>query len=484
MIRNKFRDFFSSRLFQAASLSLLSTILVRAINLISIPIFSRLLTTAEYGIVDIFFSYANIFMIVLGLDTQGAVAKAKLDFRDDSDTYMSTNLLFTAGFACAVAVAVNLLYGWLRGMIGLSRFETNLMLVYGYALYVIAFRTAENNFDFQFRKNIVMTGTASVLNVLLSIVLILTVFRGRRENGRIIGATLPTAACALVVWLYICRRGKWRYNREHIRYALKFGVPLVPHNLSHIILSSADRIMIKTMISASDAGVYSLSYNLGMLLSVISEGMNQAFGPWLFRKIDRGEITDVTRAQRLYLMVYVIIAIGVMTISPEIVRLIGPEAYWDGTRIVMWVVYAVFLNFTYTLYVNIEFFYLKSNWISTGTIAAAAVNCGLNLLFLKRYGYVFGAYSTVISYAALLAFHMVIVNCVLKKRYTDNRFVIIVVLAMLAVTVGMNLLLAHMWLRFALGAAALAGAALATLLIYKKQGKIDFSTGKEGETGT
>ena len=320
-----------------------------------------------------------------------------------------------------------------------------------------------------------MSGVASLGALAVSVVLALTVFNGDRQSGRIIGLTVPTALCALIVYLFICRRGKWRFNRKHIRYALKFGVPLMPHNLSHIVLSSADRIMIRNMISPSDAGIYSLSYTLGMLMTVISEGMNQVFSPWMFRMIDKGRIGEVTKAQRLYLMVYAVITIAAMTISPELVKLFGPKEYWDGTQIVMWVMYAVFLNFTYTLYVNIEFFYLKANWISTGTIAAALINCGLNLFFLKRYGYVFGAWSTVISYAALLVFHMIIVDGVMKKNYVDDRFVIAVVLLMLGLTFVMNLLLDCVLLRIVLGAAGSMTAAVIALIIYKKYGKIDLS---------
>ena len=110
------------------------------------------------------------------------------------------------------------------------------------------------------------------------------------------------------------------------------------------------------MISSSDAEIYSLSYTLGTLLTVVSEGMNQVFTPWLFRKIDRGCIQDVRRGQRLYLMVYVVITILVMTVSPEIVKIIGPEEYWVGIQMIICVVFAVFLNFTYTLYVNADFF--------------------------------------------------------------------------------------------------------------------------------
>ena len=465
---------FKNRLFKAGSLSLISVILVRAINFISIPVFSRLLTTAEYGNVDVFVNYANIFMFVMGLDTHAAISKAKLEFKQDSDEYMSSNILFTTGFAIIIIILINILFNWIQGLFGLDRLTVNIMLVYSYTLYVVLFRTSENNFDYEYKKNIIMNGTVAIFNVVLSVLLVLTVLNGNRQIGRILGMTIPTVVCAIIVYIFICNRGKWKVNKAYIKYAVKFGVPLIPHNLSLVLLSSADRIMIKTMISASAAGIYSLSYNLGMLLSVVTEGMNQFFSPWEFRKIDKGKIEDVRRGQRLYLMVFVIVAVLVMAIAPEIIKIIGSRDYWDGIRIVMWVVFAVFLNFTYTLYVNIEFFYLKSNWISTGTILAAVINCVLNFFFLKQYGFFFGAISTVISYGALLVFHMIIVNLILKKRYVDNKFVIIVVIIMLAITFGMNMLLSHILLRIICGIVLAGLTSVITYIIYKKQGAINF----------
>lgn len=52
-------------------------------------------------------------------------------------------------------------------------------------------------------------------------------------------------------------------KKDHVRYSLEFGVPLIPHNLSHMVLSSADKVMINSMISASASGIYSLVYTLG-----------------------------------------------------------------------------------------------------------------------------------------------------------------------------------------------------------------------------
>lgn len=77
--------------------------------------------------------------------------------------------------------------------------------------------------------------------------------------------------------------------------------------------------------------------------------------------------------------------VGVLAISPEIVKNIGSKEYWDGTHIIMWVVFATFLNYTYTLYVNIEFFHRKTALISSGTVLTAFINVVLNYMFLEMF---------------------------------------------------------------------------------------------------
>ena len=142
---------------------------------------------------------------------------------------------------------------------------------------------------------------------------------------------------------------------------------------------------------------------------------------------------------------------------------------------VMWIVYAAFINFTYTLYVNVEFFYRKTMLISTGTIMAAIVNILLNLFFLKKFGYQFGAISTIISYLALFIFHFIIVNFILKKNVTDNTFVILVVLLMLGITFSLHYCLDSLIHRILVGIIAESVILGIICFLYKKYGKPDLS---------
>ena len=438
MKKIKLNNLLHNKIFKTGSLSLLATVLVRAVNLISVPIFSRLLSTAEYGQVDVFMTYVNIFMVILGLDFQGAVGKGRLDHEEDADRYMTSSLLFTTISAAVIVLIINLAFPIFEIMFSLPRWAVNIMFIYSYAMFVMAYKSTEYNFYFEYKKNMKMSVTVAVCNLILSIILIQTLFKTNHFLGRILGATLPTVVCAVILYIHFGRRGKWAFEKEHIKYSWDFGVPLIPHNLSHMVLASADKVMINSMISASASGIYSLAYTLGMMIQVASEAMNQVFSPWQFRKLQSGQEKLIKETQRWYLLAYCVIAIAVLAISPEMLKIIGDKEYWEGTTMIMWVVFSMFLNFVYTLYVNIEFFYKKTALISMGTIFAAILNVVLNAIFLKRLGYQFGAISTVVAYGALLVFHAIIVNVVMEKRIVDNVFVFIIVIVVYAETVILN----------------------------------------------
>lgn len=464
-----------SKTLKIGSLSLLGTVLVRAVNLISIPVFSRLLSTSEYGRVDVFMTYVNVFMIILGLDFVAAVGKGRLDFKKKADEYIASSILFTTLFSAGIILLINILFPIVQAIFDMNRFTVNIMLLYSYAMFIISYRSTEYNFYYEYKKNLAMSLSVAVGNFVLSVVLIETIFTGHKFEGRIIGAVIPTLFVAIFVYLYLLGRGCWTLKKTYVKYSLEFGVPLIPHNLSHMVLSGADKIMINNMISASASGIYSLIYTLGMLTQVMFEAMNNVFVPWLFRQLDKNERESIRYVQKYYLLIYCTVSVGVLTISPEVIKIIGSRDYWEGIPMVMWIVYAAFINFTYTLYVNVEFFYKKTMLISAGTVMAAFINIVLNLLFLKKFGYQFGAISTIISYLMLLIFHMFIVNFVLKKNVTDNVFVILVILLMLGITLCLDYFLDSLAIRVLIGGSAELITIGIIFFLCRKYGKPDLS---------
>lgn len=448
MLKKNIIYFLSNKLFSTASLSLIGSVLIRAVDLISIPIFTRLLDTATYGRVSVFTTYVQIFMIILSLDFKGCVARASLEFQDQKEKFYSVSLFFSMLWSGIIIFLFNIFHNLTEQLLAMSQLEYNVMLIYSFTFFVINYKSSEYIFEMQYIKNIFLSMTVALGNLILSVLLVLTLFDHNRFLGRIIGAAIPTVIIGFFILAQYQKRGKSIWNKQYINYALKFGVPLVPHSLCHMILANSDRIMIQSMISNSASGIYSLTYNVGLMMQVITEGTNNVWSPLLLRQLDKNERTLIKYQARLYLIGYTIVAILIIGISPEIIKIIASSNYWQGIDFVMWICLATYFTFVYQLFVNVEFYHKSTILISIGTVLATLINIILNLYGLPIWGYEFAAISTVISYGALVIFHCFILNYILKDHVIDNIFTLSVAGLVLIMTMLLHLLRYHIWMRF------------------------------------
>ncbi|MCR5508147.1 MAG: oligosaccharide flippase family protein [Lachnospiraceae bacterium] len=424
--------------------SVFGTFLVRAINLVSIPIFSRILNSAEYGDANIFLTYVSIFTIIVCLDSYGTFGKGVISFKDDIPGFLSVGLSYTTGISLCMLAAFNIFADPLGRLMAMSRSELNALIIYSHAMAIVAFVSQYYLFNFRYKANAALSLTAGLTNLLLSILFILTVFKSDRVSGRIWGATLPTVIMAIILIVYYLRKGKKIVNAAYIKHYLK-GIPLIPHNLSHFILGNSDKIMIKSMIGSAENGVYSLVYNVGLMAAVLIEAFNNVWNPWMFRKMDEGDTKVLKKAYVLYALGFSAVIMAVEAVTPEVIKVFAPQEYWEGNRFVLWIVFSTYLIFIYQLYVNIEFYELRTEMISVGTVIAAAVNVVLNVLFLKKNGYGFAAVSTIIAYFALYIFHMLICTYVLDRHIINNLKIGVMVLITFLVTVGLQMAI-DMWI--------------------------------------
>lgn len=444
----------NSDILKNGSLSMIGTVLIRAVDLVSIPIFTRILDTATYGRVSVFTTYTQIFMVLLGLDINGCVGRATLEFKEKKNEFYSVTMFFTMIWTLIVIFVFNTFHGLTENLLLMNQMEMNIMLVYSFAYFTVLYKSGEYIYSLKYKENIVMSMLIALGNLVLSVVLVLGVFSGNRFLGKILGAAIPTIVISTTVLIGYYSKGKRLFDKKYISYALKFGVPLIPHNLSHLILSNSDRVMIQNMVSDSASGIYALAHNIGVMMQAFTEGANNAWNPMLFRRLEANQRPLVKRQARIYLLGYTMLATGIIAASPELLKIFAGKAFWGGIDFVMWLCLATYYIFVYQLYVSVEFYHKKTGLISLGTLMAATLNIMLNWYGIPKYGYEFAAISTVFSYACLILFHCVILNYIIKDRVLDNVFTILVAACMAPVTytiylcrdsIGMRILLAILY---------------------------------------
>ncbi len=403
-----------------------SSVAIRAVAIITSPIYTAMLTTDDYGRANIFNSWVELFNIITCLCIVYSIGRAKIDFKEKFDEYMSALQGLSSSFAFCVLIIVTLFREQISGLI---KYEVPLVMALFVYLCIypsVQYMQEKCRFEYRYRENISISLISCIGTVMLSISL-MYLFNDRRYIGKILGTILPTFLMGLFFYINILKKGRVFYNKEYWKYALKIGLPMIPHALALVVLAQIDRIMIKDICSDADAGLYTYGYSIATMLAIFTNAIGQAWLPWLNEQLARENRDGVRNMQKKLVLLGCFLTLGFITVAPEALMILAPRgrAYWVAKWVIPPVALGTLAQYFYTNYVNVELFCKKTHIIAISSVLAAIVNYILNSLMIPRFGYIAAAYTTFASYLLLMLFHYVAVNKVLKQRVYSNVYMFI-----------------------------------------------------------
>lgn len=396
------------------------SILQKCISFITLPLFTRLLTTEQYGQYTIYSSWSGILIIFLTLNlAYGSFQTAMVKYEDRREEYITSIqgicLLLSSVF---IIIYLPFRYLWNR----LFELPTIFVLL---MVSEIIFSTStqlwmgKNRFEFKYKGIVAVTLLSSVLSPILAYVLVsLTTEKG---FARIFGYASINIIVGFIIFINNIKKGKKLYNADFWRYALGFNVPLVAYYLSQVIFNQSDRIMISHMTGNSDAAMYGVAYNLAMILNFVLNAINGSYVPWLYEKIKENK-GEENKSVSIILVVFMgVMILFVIWYAPEIITIMAGKKYSEAIYVVAPVAMSLLLLFYCQLFINIEFFYEEKKALIYGSVGAAALNVVLNYYLIDRFGFVAAGYTTLVSYIVFALTNYYTLKLLLKKRNISNN---------------------------------------------------------------
>ena len=448
----------------------IGNLLIKGLAFLSIPIFSNLLSTADYGVFNTYSAYMSLFTVVISLGLPSSIRTAHYDFGERSKEYISCGallivmnlaLFLALGALCRQALE---LYG------GLKRSLVFLAVLSSFGSALLSYYNSHLSMEYKSREFLAISFFYSFSSIALSILLICT---HRGEAGyywRALGNTLPMLMVAGYVLLRLWRRERPRVRREYARYGLRFGLPLIPHDLSRIVLSQFDRIMIAQSVGDAQAGLFSFACNLGLPIEVLTTSIDTAWCPWLFERLREGDYARIRRRAFDIAMLMSVGASALMLISPELIRLLSAPGYWESRYVAVPIVLSMYFAFLYILPAGVEYYLKKTQYIAAGTMAVALLNVLLNALYIPRFGYVAAAYTTVVSYALYYLFHTLLSRRLFGRWVVESGGLFALIGCVAAVSLLAQVCVDAWMIRWG-AALALGGGCLAVLIRRREQWK-------------
>lgn len=398
------------------------SILQNCLSFITLPLFTRLLTTEQYGQATIYGSWSGILMICITLNlAYGSFSTAMIKYENRRDEYITA----IQGICILLTGIFFLVYFLFRGLWN-RLFELPTFLVCTLVIEILCTNATNmwmgrNRFEFKYKKVVLLSLSMSILSPILSYILVMSTTE--KGYARIIGNAFVNILIGFVIFIISIKKGKKLYNKEFWKYALGFNVPLLSYYISQAIFNQSDRIMISHMTGTDNAAIYGVAYNLAMVLTFVLNAINGSYVPWVYGKIKNGNGEENKQISIVLVLLMSLMILCVIWYAPEIITIMAGKQYAAAIYVVAPVSMSLLLLFYSQLFINVEFYYEEKKMLVYASIGAAVLNIVLNYILIPVFGFVAAGYTTLVSYIVFALSNYYAMKMVLKNRnLSDNLY--------------------------------------------------------------
>lgn len=397
----------------------------RGLSIITVPIFTRLMSTAEIGTINVYNSWYAMLSVIGTLSlTSGGFMVAMKEYPNKRNEYTSSVLTITTLMAAIMTVVYILFPSYWNSFFNLPGDLVVLMLIGLYVGPARDFWLSKQRYEVKYKSVAIFTLGSAILGTGLSVIGVLIasqIHLGNIDRVRLYSNYIIVYGAAFVIFILLFIKGKTGFNKEYWSFSLKLSIPLIGNSLAGQVLSVSDRTMISSMVGKSAVGIYGTLYNVSSLSTIVWSSLNNSFVPYMFSNMETKEGRNKIKKYVNYILIaYAIVALGLTLLAPEVVRVLATDEYYAAIYIMPPIAAGIFLNALGNLYSNILLYYKKTQCIMIATSVAAVVNVLLNLICIPIYGYQAAAYTTLVSYVIMAIIESIVVLYVEKNELNGH----------------------------------------------------------------
>lgn len=365
------------------------TILNRITNILLLPLYVRILSKAEYGILEILLLTSTVTMIVLQLGMGSAIFRSVLYKEEGNRRAISATAQNFLGLFSFVVISVLILFSpELAQSLFNSRDSAYLLrILFLGDLFLVAATVPMSLLRIDQKSGLFVKLSAA--NCLVGIVLnLLFMVYWKMGVAGVIWANTLTAAFFAALYLYISRRD-WGlfFSLKELRDMLGFGLPLVPGALGDMVLQASDRYVIKYARGFEDLGAYSVAMRIAMVVSLAINAFQLAWPAIFFPMVKKPESRPLFGrlfTYLIFLLLYATLALALF--SREIITTLATRSYLDAAAILPMICLSfIFYGSYYYTSIGIQI-EKKNHYSALILILAAVLNLLLNLAAVPLWG--------------------------------------------------------------------------------------------------
>ncbi len=376
-----------------------------AISIFTLPLFTKQLTPADFGVVGYVTSINGFLgsLFTLRLDSfynREYFVRPDPEYRKD---LLSTLLSFTLGWGALLILVLTVIgaltfslmhvkvpffpfmFVVLLGNVGLGTFT--------YA--TLRYRIQEKAWGFA-----VLTILQAALQTGIALVLVLVLHQG--VLGRLIGLSVGTVITGVLALMVLWGTIEWRVDNALLRKAIQFGLPLIPAGLAAQLFDTIDRVFLERLSTLTELGYYNVAMQYGGTINILALSLYRAFEPSYYAMAAEQNYRKMGRAFMLITALFAGSALLLIGASGFIIDALTHGKFEPSVQLSRVLLVSFFLKAEYLLGSVLLVTLGRTKQMMYNAVGGLLVYAVASYWFLIWFGVIGAAWAKLIPVAAML----------------------------------------------------------------------------------
>ncbi len=399
---------------------LLPSVVTAILPVISLPLFTRVLSAHDFGLIALCQAYA---IFINGLANFGLSIGYERNFFASSDERQKGALLYSVllfvtlmsvVFGSLTALYSSPISKWLLGSD-----SYNLLLIITY--FSIAFTTIKTYYltylknSFDAKSYVWYTIDESLIGFMISMILVLWVKIG--VIGIVLGQLVASMVVLILLTIRFLKRVPFSLDKNAFADAFKLSIPLTPKLFVSTFSGQVDKYLIGLLNTVGAVGIYSLGQKIANISFVTMTAIQNVWSPVVYKTMFEQKDGGTAIGKMLTPFFYYSIAITfcVSLFAEEAVVMLTSKEFYEATDII--VIFSMLYG-AYFFAKQPQLIYAKKTLlISFLSIVNVAGNIALIPVFVKHWGVSGAAWATLLAGCIY-----VVVTFLLSQKYYAIRW--------------------------------------------------------------
>lgn len=378
-------------------------VISRLVSFVMLPVYTRYLTPADYGVMALLDMTLDIVAIVAGAKIAGGVFRFYYKASDDEARrrVVSTAMLLLGGSFALLALVTGLLAEPVARLAFGTAEHATLVRVGAASLGLQGFLIVPLALVQLQQRSVAYTAiTTGKLFLQLGLSLLFLVHFEMGVLGILTSTLAANAVVATGLVIYSIRQVGLKFSLPLATALVAFGLPLVGTQVATFTSTFADRYFINAFVDSAAVGLYSLGYQFGFLL--VAVGYSPFAMYWEPERFRAAEQPDRdARFQRALLFASLLlatVAVGIGIWVEDVLRIMATPAYRPAAHIVPLLIVAYSLQGWSAFMEAGILIRERTGLIAAANWTAALSSLAANTLLVPRFGMMGAASATVIAF--------------------------------------------------------------------------------------